>query len=355
MAGRIEGETGMENILENCPGVRHAGYFKKYASGVLLAAIIAAALLCVCKKEASAAGLPALAVKGTELVDSSGKAVRLKGISTHGLSWFPEYVNEKSLGYMKKKWGINVVRLAMYTAEYNGYCTGDAENKKKLEKIIDDGVRYAADSGLYAIIDWHILSDGNPATYQKEALSFFKKMAKKYKDYSNVLYEICNEPNGGAQWKDIKKYAVKVIKKIRKYDKDAVIIVGTPTWSQDVDIAAADKISSKYGNIMYSLHFYAATHGEFLRQKAQKALDSGLPLFVTEFGICDASGGGEINKAEAKKWFAFLDKNKISYAAWNLSNKNETSAFIKPGCTKTSGWKKSELTDSAKYIARYLK
>lgn len=341
--------------MENNSGERRAGRFKKCASGVLLAAMLAAALLCVCKKNALAANLSPLSVKGTELVDGDGKTVRLKGISTHGLSWFPEYVNEKSFKYMKKKWGINVVRLAMYTAEYNGYCTGDAENKKKLEKLIDDGVRYATDSGLYVIIDWHILSDGNPATHQKEALSFFKRMAKKYKNNSNVLYEICNEPNGGVEWKDIKKYAVKVIKKIRKYDKNAVIITGTPTWSQDVDVAAADRISSKYGNIMYSLHYYAATHGEFLRQKAQQALDSGLPLFVTEFGICDASGSGGINKTEAKKWFEFLDKNNISFAAWNLSNKNETSAFIRPGCTKVSGWKKSELTDSARYIIKRFK
>lgn len=345
-----ERKNQMRDIFSKCDSWRG----RRTAVCVLLVALFAA-MLCIGKKDASAAGLSPLHVKGTQLVDGSGKAVQLKGISTHGLSWFPEYVNEKSFGYMKKKWGINVVRLAMYTAEYNGYCTGDAENRKKLEKLVDDGVRFATDAGLYVIIDWHILSDGNPTVHQKEALSFFKKMAKKYKDNSNVIYEICNEPNGGVQWKDIKKYAVKVIKKIRKYDKDAVIITGTPTWSQDVDIAAADKISSKYGNIMYSLHFYAATHGDFLRQKAQKALDSGLALFVTEFGICDASGSGGINKGEAKKWFEFLDKNKISYAAWNLSNKNETSAFIKAGCAKVSGWNKSELTDSAKYIVKRFK
>lgn len=330
-------------------------YAKRYISGILLAVIFAVVAVYATKREVSAAEPGPLSVSGVNLVDGSGKTVQLKGISTHGLSWFPEYVNEKSFSYMKEKWGINVVRLAMYTAEYNGYCTGDAENKKKLEKLIDDGVNYASEAGLYVIIDWHILSDGSPATHQKEALSFFKKMAKKYKDNTNVLYEICNEPNGGVQWKDIKKYALKAIKKIRKYDKDAVIITGTPTWSQDVDIAAADKIASKYGNIMYSLHFYAATHGEFLRQKAKKAIDSGLPVFVTEFGICDSSGNGGIDKKEAKKWFNFLNDNKISYVAWNLSNKNETSAFIKPGCSKVSGWKKSELTASAKYIIKYFK
>ena len=209
--------------------------------------------------------------------------MQLKGISTHGLSWYPEYVNKKAFKYMKKNWKINTVRLAMYTAEYNGYCTGDATNRQKLIKLIDDGVKYAEDAGLYVIIDWHILSDGNPLTYKKESLKFFEKMAKKYSGKSHVIYEICNEPNGAVTWKNVKSYAESVLKVIRKYDKDAIVIVGFPTWSQDVDIAAADKLSEKYGNVVYALHFYASTHGENLRQKAQKALDAGLPLIG--FGI----------------------------------------------------------------------
>ncbi|MFQ7553370.1 MAG: glycoside hydrolase family 5 protein [Blautia marasmi] len=127
------------------------------------------------------------------------------------------------------------MRLAMYTAEYNGYCTGDASNRRKLEACIDNGVKYATNAGMYVIIDWHILSDGNPQQNQKEALKFFKKMAKKYKNNTNVIYEICNEPNGGTSWSTIKKYAEKIIKGIRTYDKKAVILVGTPNWSQDVD------------------------------------------------------------------------------------------------------------------------
>ncbi len=139
-----------------------------------------------------AAKLPALKVKGTQLVNTKGKSVQLKGVSTHGLAWYPKYVNQKAFTYMKKNWKINVVRLALYTSEYNGYCTGDAANRKALEKKIDQGVKYATKAGLYVILDWHILSDGNPKTYEKQSLAFFKKMASKYKKFTNVLYEICN-------------------------------------------------------------------------------------------------------------------------------------------------------------------
>lgn len=304
----------------------------------------------------AASKLPRLQVKGTVLADSKGKTVQLRGISTHGLSWFPEYVNADAFRFMKKNWKVNVVRLALYTEEYNGYCTGDAANRKKLEKCIDDGVKYATEAGLYVIIDWHILSDGNPQQNEKQALSFFKKMAKRYRNNTNVIYEICNEPNGGTSWNTIKKYAQKIIKGIRTYDKNAVILVGTPTWSQDVDQAALSPLGKKYRkNVMYTLHFYAATHKEWLREKAKSAIDSGLPLFVSEFSICDASGNGNLDKAEAKKWLNFLDQNKISYVAWSLSNKSESSAFLKASCKKTGKWTSKDLTAVGKWITNWYK
>ena len=120
-------------------------------------------------------------------------------------------------------------------------------------------------------------------------------MATEFKNNDNVLYEICNEPNGNVKWdKDIKPYAEEVITKIRAIDPDSVIIVGTPTWSQDVDIVANNPITD-YENIMYTLHFYAATHKEDLRNKLKNAHETGLPIFVTEFGISDASGNGTIS------------------------------------------------------------
>ncbi|HCT89866.1 MAG TPA: glycosyl hydrolase family 5 [Lachnospiraceae bacterium] len=301
--------------------------------------------------QVQAAKLPRLRVKGTQLVNDQGKTVQLKGVSTHGLSWYPEYVNQKAFTYMKKNWKVNAVRLALYTSEYNGYCVGSAANRKALEKLIDRGVQYATKAGMYVIIDWHILSDGNPRTYEKKAVAFFKKMAEKYKDHTNVLYEICNEPNGGTTWSTVRIYAKKVIKAIRSKDRDAVILVGTPTWSQDVDLAAENPLKD-YNNVMYTLHFYAGTHGDYLRKKAQAALKAGLPLFVSEFGISDASGNGSLNTKEGNKWMAFLNKHKISYVAWNLSNKSESSALLKSSVKKTTGWKNSELSAWGKWYVK---
>lgn len=294
-----------------------------------------------------------LHVKGTKLVDKKGHEVQLRGVSTHGLSWYPQYVNDKCFAKLHDKWGANVVRLAMYTEEYNGYCSGDAKNRSDLKKRIKKGVRLAKKHKMYVIVDWHILSDGNPNSHKKEAKAFFREMSREFKGYNNVIYEICNEPNNGTSWKEIKSYARSVISTIRKNDKKAVIVVGTPTWSQDVDQAAADPI--KGDNIMYALHFYAATHKTDLRNKMTAAINKGLPVFVTEYGICDASGNGAIDKKEADRWIQTMDEYGVSYIAWNLSNKQESSSIIKSSCSKVSGFKKSDLSDEGKWLYSMLR
>lgn len=299
----------------------------------------------------TAVHLPALHVTESRLTDGDGNPVQLRGISTHGLAWFPDYVNEDCFRQLKDEWNTNVIRLAMYTAEYGGYCTGG--DQTQLKELIKSGVEYATAADMYVIIDWHILSDGNPNTYKEEAKAFFAEMAESYADHHNVLYEICNEPNGSTTWSDIKSYAEEIIPVIRTYDKEAVIIVGTPNWSQYVDQAAADPITG-CGNIMYSLHFYAATHTDSLRSTMVSALNSGLPIFVTEYGICDASGNGSIDEYQAEQWINLLDEYGISYVAWNLSNKEETSAILSGRCAKTSGFTEDDLSASGKWLYRML-
>lgn len=289
----------------------------------------------------------ALQVKGAHLCNSKGKSVQLRGVSTHGLAWFPQYVNQKLIKELHENWNVNVIRLAMYTAEYGGYCTGG--NKKELKRLIDKGVTCATKEQMYAIIDWHVLSDNNPNIYKSEAKKFFKEMSKKYAGHENVIYEICNEPNGDTKWSDIKSYAKEIISVIRKNDKDAVILVGTPNWSQFVNEAAADPIKNQH-NIMYTLHFYAATHKEELRITLKNAYKAGLPMFVSEFGICEASGNGKVDKKEAKKWIKLLDSYNISYVAWNFANEDEAASMIVPACTKTNGFTKKDLSIGGKWI-----
>lgn len=291
-----------------------------------------------------------LKVKGTKLVNKNGKPIQLKGVSSHGINWDvgKPYVNESALKTLRK-WGANCFRISMYTEDYNGYCVTDPANRKELRKTIDTGVKAAKKLGMYAIIDWHVLNDQNPKKHQKEAKAFFKNMSKKYKKYNNVLYEICNEPNGGTSWETIKSYAKAVIPVIRKNSKNAIIIVGTPNWSQDVDIASQSPLKG-YRNIMYAVHFYAATHKDSYRQKVQTAIDNKLPVICTEFSACEASGNGAYDFQSAREWLKLLQKNKIGYVCWSLSNKPEAASLLKASCKRTGGFQKSDLSPMGNWL-----
>ncbi len=283
---------------------------------------------------------------GNQRVDESGNPAVLRGISTHGIAWFPDYINQECLNDWSN-FGANVVRFAMYTSEYGGYCSGgDREN---LKNLIINGVNCAKNADMYAIVDWHILSDGNPQTYQEDAKAFFSEMSAKLAGYDNVIYEICNEPNGGTSWQEVKAYAQEVIPVIRANAPDSIIIVGTPTWSQEVEQALANPVTG-YDNIMYSLHFYAATHKDDLRNKMISAHNQGLPIFVSEYGLCDSSGNGAIDREQSQLWFQAMNENQISYVAWNLSNKDETSSLIASSCDKKSGFTYEDLSEEGKMV-----
>lgn len=293
----------------------------------------------------------ALSVKGTQLVDEKGQAVQLRGISTHGIAWFPDFVNQDAVTQLSEDWGANLFRIAMYTDENGGYCT-DGE-KEKLKALVTDGVEYAKQADMYVIVDWHILHDSNPLTHKAEALQFFKEMTEKLKGEKHVLYEICNEPNSGCSWEDIKTYANEVIPVIRENAPEAVILVGTPTWSQEIEKPQNDPITG-YDNIMYTLHFYAATHKEDLRSKMVSAVEAGTPVFVSEYGLCDASGNGGNDLGQAQSWIDTMDQHGISYAVWSFCNKEETSALIASSCRKTSDFTREDLSESGKWIMDML-
>ncbi len=283
-----------------------------------------------------------LRVKGTRLVNEKGKPVILRGMSSHGLQWFPQFTTKNAIG-ATAAYGANLFRIAMYTEE-GGYLSQKEEILKRLYSAVDAAIA----RNMYVIIDWHILSDGNPLLHQSEARAFFKKVSARYKSSPNVLYEICNEPNGEGTWEKIRPYAKSVIPVIRKNSPASVILVGTPTWSQDVDVAAQNPLP--YRNLMYSCHFYAGTHGEWLRTRVKTALDQGLPIFVTEWGTSDASGSGGVFKKEAGKWIRFMNKHGLSWANWSYCNKDESSAALTGNANVENGVTRRELSESGRYV-----
>ena len=281
----------------------------------------------------------ALHVDGLQVKDKYDQPFTLRGASTHGMHWGDgeTFLNKTAFQNLRDEWGVNMVRLVSYVTQ-GGYTQG---SKDKLDKHIQDGVSDLTDLGMYAIIDWHVHAE-NPNDKKSEAIQFFDTYSKMYKDQSNIIYEICNEPTG-TPWNQLRPYAVDVVNTIRANDKDAIIVVGTNTWSQDVDKVATNGGKLNDPNVMYTIHFYSGSHGESLREKVRTALKAGTPVFCTEFGVCDASGNGGFDLEEADRWIDFFEENGISYCCWSFSKKNESASMLSPECNKVNGFTNADL------------
>ena len=330
---------------------------------LILAALLLTALLAGCGAQSAApkavedgrarpSSCGRLQVVGGKLCSESGEPVMLRGVSLNGLVTSESFLTEESFRELSEDDGVNLIRLAMYTYGVGsvGYCTkGDKEHHKE---DIAAGVELARQHDMYVIIDWHILSDGDPNTYVEEALLFFAEMAEKYSGYNNVLYEICNEPNG-VDWPTVKAYAERVIPVIREKAPDAVVLVGNPLWSSDLRSVADDPLS--FDNVLYSLHFYAATHGQEQRDQAEAISQSGLPIFVTEFGVTASNGGLPRDLDSADQWIEMLEREQISYCMWAWAKAPEACSAIRYTVPKYSGFAPEDYTQTGLWLLETLK
>lgn len=265
-----------------------------------------------------------LSIDNGIIVNKNKENVKLKGISSHNLYWYNRIYTKENIKEIRDTWGINTFRIALYTnPEEDGYII-NKEQIKEVERIID----YCIDLDIYVIVDWHILKDNNPNIYKKEAIDFFNKISKKYKDSPNVIYEICNEPNGEeVTWnEDIKPYAEEVIGVIRKNSKNSLIIVGLADWCKDINSAKNNLLEDK--NIIYSVHFYAGAQNIQLKEEISSAVKEKMPLIVTECGATNESGDGKLYKKEFINWIEYLENNNISWIVWQLSEKDESSSLV---------------------------
>ena len=286
----------------------------------------------------------ALHVEGRYLMNNRGERVMLQGVSFGWHNFWGRFYNEGTVTELSHDWHATVIRAAIGVETPKGY----KEDKAYAMNCVDVAVKGAVKNGVYVIIDWH--SHGNTL---KQAREFFDVTSKLYGSLPNVMFEVWNEPINNS-WSEVKNYAEELIKVIRANAPNSIIIVGSPHWDQDVDKAADDPITDAK-NIMYSLHFYAGTHGQSYRDKAQYAIDKGMPLFVTECGAMNADGDGVINKKEWDLWIKLLRANSISGAAWCIGDKDESSSMIKATAPSNGlQWGASDIKPWASFVKRYL-
>jgi endoglucanase len=285
-----------------------------------------------------------LKVEGTRLLDQKGKPVTLRGMSFGWHNFWPRFYTAGTVKWLHEDWKCTVVRAAMGVEPDRGYIKDSAGSVAAVKAVVDAAIQ----EGIYVIIDWH-----SHNTLLKEAKVFFAEMAKLYGKYPNVIYETYNEPDYES-WEEVKAYSEEVIKTIRAIDPDNIILVGSPRWDQEIQLPAANPIKGQK-NLMYTVHFYAGTHKQWLRDKTDDAIKKGLPVFISECAGMEATGDGPINYEEWQKWIDWMEAKGLSWITWSVSDKDETCSVLKKSASSNGKWKTKELKESGVKIREYLR
>jgi endoglucanase len=317
----------------------------KYRIAPLLLAVFAAPALAAAPAGSPVACHGALSVNEGRIVGEHGEPVTLRGMSLFWSQWGQHYYSADTVAWLVRDWKVDVVRAAI-AAEGNYSARQHFEREwAKASTVIDAAVA----NGLYVVVDWHA-----HRPWPDEAERFLTAIAAKYGHLPNLIYEPFNEPlRDGVDWsRDVKPYHERVIGAIRAIDPDNLVIAGSPSWSQDVDVAAADPLP--FANLAYTLHYYAGTHREELREKGDAALVAGAALLITEFGVVNADGDGPIAREESRAWWDWAEARGIGWMAWSIGDRDESSAALRPG-TLASHWTDADLTESGKLVREELR
>lgn len=285
-----------------------------------------------------------LKVVGTQLMDEHDQPYALRGMSLGWSCYWPRFYTAGTVNWLYRDWNCSVIRAALGVEPKGGYIDDPAGSMKLVETVVEAAIR----SGIYVIIDWH-------AHHIKleEAKTFFAAMAAKYGKYPNIIYEVFNEPSE-AGWPEVKTYAEAVIKVIREKDLNNIILVGCPRWDQELQLPAADPIKG-YKNLLYTMHFYAGTHKQWLRDRTDAAIRAGLPVFISESGGMESSGDGPINYKEWQAYIDWMNKNNLSWISWSVIDKKETDAALYPSAGSEGHWKESDLSVYGVKVREYLR
>lgn len=275
-----------------------------------------------------------LKVQGTQLVNAKGQPIVLHGMSFGWHNWWPRFYTAGTVKWLRDDWKCSVVRAAMGIEPDKGYIKDSAGSLSKIKTVIEAAIK----EDIYVIIDWH-----SHNINLAEAKAFFRTIATSYHTYPNIIYEIFNEPDHET-WPEVKKYSEEVIAVIRAIDKDNIILVGSPRWDQEIQLPAADPIKG-FDNLMYTMHFYAGTHKQWLRDRTNEAIRKGLPIFVSECAGMQATGDGQIDHAEWKKFKDWMDEKRISWVAWSVSDKNESCSVLYPTAGSEGNWKVADIKE----------
>ena len=273
-----------------------------------------------------------IAVSGNKFVNEAGQTIQFKGYSSsdpdklvYNGKWNQAYFDEM------KAWAANLVRFPIHPAAWRKH------GKNAYQSLLDQGVAYAKNAGMYVIIDWHSIGNlkselfqaENYETTKKETFEFWRAMAIRYKDNPTVaFFELYNEPTvyngqlGTCTWAEWKALNEEMITIIRAHGCKAIPLVAGFNWAYDLTPVKDNPINAT--GVAYVSHPYPQKREKPWEDKW--TADWGFvadkyPVILTEIGFCGADDiGAHIPVISDESYgdaiMAYCKKTGISYVAW---------------------------------------
>lgn len=288
--------------------------------------------------------LSRISVQGNQFVNEAGEIVVFRGLNTSDPDklvkdghWNKRYFQEM------KSWGATVVRFPVHPIAWK------RNGKKNYLAILDEGIQWATELGLYVIIDWHSIGNLRSKLYQapmyetnlRQTRKFWKIIAKRYGDNPTVaFYELYNEPTlaggkyGSCSWQEWKSIMEKMIQLIRKKGGKGIPLIAGFNWAYDLRPVAIDPINAK--GIAYVSHPYPQKRKKPWTDKWMKDwgfVKDKYPLILTEIGFCEAEAKGAHIPVISDESYGvaitdFCDDKAISYVVWVFDPKWSPMLFL---------------------------
>ena len=301
---------------------------------------------------ADTAGLLPLRVSGTNIVNSQGEKVRLRGVNAASME-FTSDGQGRILQTVKvgiRDWHANLIRLPLSQDRWFGCAPEQKDHGQAYRALVRDIVAYCASNACYIILDLH-WSDcnewgrniGQHSMPDTNSLAFWRDFAPVFANNPAVLYDLYNEPHDvswevwmrgglitdtpiGRLAENPPKTFVAVglqtlLDAVRAAGAKNVVVAGGLDWAYDfTGVLEGWRLADPRGNgVIYANHCYDNKHESVDTWIARmEAASARLPVIVSEFG----GNAGPSHMVPADNWLLHvmrsLEEHQWSWVAWDL-------------------------------------
>lgn len=293
-----------------------------------------------------------LKVVGTQILNSRGEPVWLRGVNAASLEWTSDGEGRilNTVHVAIHDWHVNIIRLPLAQDRWFGKAPEQSDGGKSYRELVRQVVDLCATNQCYIILDLH-WSDcnewgtniGQHSMPDLNSVAFWKDLAPVYANNPAVLFDLYNEPHdvswdvwlhGG--WITDKPNSRRAARTPRTYQAvgmqqlldtvratgaNNVVVAGGLDWAYDLSgILAGRQLSDPHGNgVIYANHCYDNKHDsvDAWIAKMEKA-SAKLPVIVSEFG----GNAGPSRVVPSDNWLLHvlqaLNDHHWSWTAWDL-------------------------------------